>query len=370
MSNAFFYLVFSEHPDRAVHLYLVTIASTTGCGMLIEVIDVGSRKSKAVCSVILYAVSMLTMLSHGQHDLYLIGRVVYGAAAALHHSSFEAYVVHEHGSLGFPDEWLGQTFALLTHLMALLAFGLGIIGQMSAAAGGAHGVILLSFVLFVSTAVYMSLTWSRDINTPRFMMGAFLNNVSLTFTSARKNRSLAYFILISALAESSFTVFSYYWAQLITSTVKEDAEDIPYALIFSAYVCTSMIGAYIHNLFASKIGVDIFFQGVLSGLVASFSLASMVQTPMVVFLSSLAVYGFLGAYWPCIGTLRARAVGAEQRASSQAIVRSLSTLLAILVLLKFHRSATIIMIFCALAVAVAAFFQSRTMQQVSTFLSA
>ena len=346
-----------------MRLFVVTQAAAVGFGALIEIVDVGSRKRRAVLSALLYCTATLSALYTSQPDVLYVGRAVFGLASALHHSSFEAYVLHEHGSLGFPEEWLAQTFAATTHSMALLAFLVGVLGQTVAAAGDVTGVVALCAALFLAAAVYVSASWTADVSSSRFLLGAFLGNLSQTLGASRRNRFLAYFLVVSAAAETALTVFSYYWAQILASVVRDEQVRLPYALVFSAFVCASMVGAYLHSLLAARTGADTFFQAILSGLVAAFSLASMVQTPMVVFLSSLCVYGFVGAYWPCIGTLRARAVGAEQRVASQFVSRVASTALTALILVHLHHSSTLTLIACAGCLAIATAAQSLAAQQ-------
>ena len=54
-----------------------------------QVIDLGARKDKCVLSALLYGASMCSIFLGGHFDRLLLGRGVYGAASALHHSSFE-----------------------------------------------------------------------------------------------------------------------------------------------------------------------------------------------------------------------------------------------------------------------------------------
>lgn len=315
-------------------------------------------------SALLYTLSMVSISIGDDRDVLFIGRVLYGAAAAYHHSSFESYVVAEHASQGFPEEWLAQTFARLTHIIALLGVIVGALGQGVAGMGQVPGVIGLSTCLFGGAGMYVLVAWTPDVNTPSFQLSGFLTNMLHTALAARKSRPLSSFILVSLSAETAFTVFSYYWAQLIASIFKEQQAPLPFALVFSCCVCASMVGAYAHSLLSAKVGADTFFQGVLSGLVAAFSLASMVQTPGVVFMATLVIYALIGAYWPCIGVLRGRCVGAEQRSSSQILSRAVSCFLTVVVLSHLQHSTTLVLISCALMVALAAFFQSHTMQQV------
>lgn len=107
--------------EQITKLYVVTIFSTTAFGILVEIVDIGARKDKCMISAVLYSIGLVSMFFGGHFEMLLLGRVVYGAAAALQHSSFEGYVIHEHTSRGFPDDWLSQTFSFLTHSMAFVA---------------------------------------------------------------------------------------------------------------------------------------------------------------------------------------------------------------------------------------------------------
>lgn len=170
--------------EQITRLYVVTIISTTGFGVLTEIIDIGSRKDKCVISATMYAVGMFSMLFGGHFEMLLLGRVVYGAASALHHSSFEGYVIHEHTSLGYPDDWLSHTFSLLTHSMAFVTAVSGGLGQ-TAVSAGPLGCVVLCCILFVITALYILASWGRDLNGPRFMLSGFLYNLSQTVQAAR-----------------------------------------------------------------------------------------------------------------------------------------------------------------------------------------
>ena len=47
--------------EQITKLYVITLVSTTGCGILTEIVDVGTRKNKCILSGILYTISMLTI---------------------------------------------------------------------------------------------------------------------------------------------------------------------------------------------------------------------------------------------------------------------------------------------------------------------
>lgn len=328
---ASFYPTFSSFEkmdlEKVTRLYIVTIISSTGFGVLIDILDVGARKDKCVLAAILYAVSMMSILMFGGHfETLLLSRVVYGAASALHHSAFELYAIHEHATQGFPDDWLTYTFTMLAHVMALIAALSGTVGQ-TAASSGDLGCVSLACAVFVFSALYMSFVWSKDMASPRFMLSGFLFNLNQTFQAAKSSKHLQLFLLISTLCESAITIFTFYWAPWITSMVSEEGQVVPYEVVFSALVATSMLGNYFYQIYAPAGlglglgGADSTFQALLIGTSACFFLGSIFQTPLFAFFISIAVQLFIGGYWPCIGALRGRVVVPELRSTALSLAR-------------------------------------------------
>ena len=100
------FISFKLNVEQITKLYVITIFSTTISNILNDIFDIGSRKNKCLLSAILYVVScVLILFGSAQHyDMLLISRVLYGMASALHHSSFDAYIISEHSNQGFPDD--------------------------------------------------------------------------------------------------------------------------------------------------------------------------------------------------------------------------------------------------------------------------
>ena len=101
-----------------IKLFLISLASTTFFGLFIEIIDIGSKRMKCILSAILFGLGTLTMFLHN-YDILVIGRIFYGIGSSLLHSGFDSYLIHEHNSQGFPDEWLMQTFSRLVHSIVI-----------------------------------------------------------------------------------------------------------------------------------------------------------------------------------------------------------------------------------------------------------
>lgn len=101
------------------HLFVISILSVTCFSLLNEILDITSKRMKCIASVILFTLATMTLFSN-HYDILILGRILYGAASALLHSGFDSYLIHEHNSQGFPDDWLNNTFGRLIHSMAIV----------------------------------------------------------------------------------------------------------------------------------------------------------------------------------------------------------------------------------------------------------
>lgn len=349
--------------EQITKLYVVTIISTTGFGVLADIVDVGGRKDKCILSAVLYSIAMASMFfGKGTHfETLMLGRVVYGAASALHHSSFEAYVIHEHTTLGFPDIWLSQTFGLLVHAMGLVSGVSGTVGQI-AASSGPLGCPGLCCTLFIVTALYLGFAWGKDNNTPRFLLSGFMFNLNQTMISAKSNRSVTLLLAVSSLCEASIMIFTFYWAPWITSMVSEESLTVPYEIVYATYVAASILGNYIYQMYSSSVGSDNSFQAILIGSSGAFLLGAVFQTPSMAFLISIVINVCVGGYWPSIGFLRGRHVAPELRTTSLTISRVLTVIISVIVLNSIHHSPMLMLTTCAALNGAAAYFQFMIVQ--------
>lgn len=308
--------------EKITKLYLTTIISSTLGSVALEIVDIGSKKDKCFIAALLYSISMFSIFFGGHYEMLLMGRIAYGFASSIQHSCFEAYAIHEHTSRGFPDDWLSHTFSFLTHTMSLVAVLTGIVGQLSSSIGSL-GCITLACILFAITAIYLMVMWEKDVNSPRFMLSGFLFNFSHTMSTIRSNRQMQVLVLISSLCETSIVIFAFYWAPWITAMLDDEDRAIPYEVIFSTMVASSMAGNYLFQVLSGSQGISLenIFQGVLLASSAFYFLGAMFQTPLFAFLVSLLVQGIVGLYWPCIGYYRGKIVVPEQRNTALIIAK-------------------------------------------------
>lgn len=341
---------------QVTKLYIATIVSTTVTAVLTEVVDVGSRKDKCVFSAVLYSISMFSVFFGGHFELLLMGRLVYGAGAALQHSAFEAYAVHEHNVQGFPDDWLGHTFSLLTHCMALMSALSGVLG-LAAAGSGPLGCPVLCCVLFAAAGGYMLVVWEKDSNSPRFMLSTFLGKLGRAVNTVQSNKQVSVLVTVSALCETSIAIFTFYWAPWISAMASEEDKRIPFELIFATFVMASLVGNYLFQMYAHSLlgGTESAFQALMVAASTAYFLGAIFQTPLMAFISALAVQFCVGGYWPSIGQFRGRVVPPDLRNTFLVIPRVTTLVLSIVLLTSIHHSPLLLLASCAALTGTAAY---------------
>lgn len=365
--GSFYYIMITLNLtlEQITKLYIVSVIANTIFGIIFEIVDFGSRRNKCITSAILYVIA-LGSIYLGHFDLLMLTRIIYGAASALLHSSFDSYLVHQHNSLGYPDDWLSQTFSKLTHSMAFVSCISGLIGQ-SSFQMGSLGPLALICLLFSLVTVFISLSWKNDLNGRRFLLSNFLHSFSQTMKAARTNKQVFGLLVISSCSEASITIFTFYWAPWLRSVTGDMglSATFPFVLIFSTYIAASMIGAYTHQLSLSSLGNESIFQSVLLGSSVAYFLGAVFQTPLMVFGVSVLVQGLVGAYWPAVGYARGRVILPEMRSASLSVSRVLTLCLVVPILSGIHHSPMLTLLACSILNAIAAYFQHTLGQTVA-----
>ena len=360
--------------EQITNIYITTVVSTTVWGILIEIFDIGSRKTKCFLAAALYAAALFTLSFGGHYEMVLLSRIMFGAASALHHSSFEAYVIHQHTILGFPEDWLSQTFTLLPHVMAIAAATSGPLGHIaSGLASHGKGCITVVMLLGGFAMFHIQSNWEKDTNPPRFMWSNFLYTMSNTIASAKINNCVRSILLIGAFYEATVVIITFYWAPWLDFVVLNQSGDadaatnFPYEIVFACYICASMLGNYLFQIVSASESVpdSALFNYVLIGTAASYLIASYLSSAMLIFVVSIVIHLLMGAYWSCIGVLRAQHIPPEYRGAPVTLTRVATLVLVMLVLVNVHSSPTMIMLCCGVFAGIAAYLQSTIMNEVS-----
>lgn len=392
--------------DDITRLYIVSVGATAVFGVLMEIFDIGTRKDKCVTTACLFALATFTMFSGGNIEILMIGRCLYGAGSVLLHSAFDSFLVNDHASQGFPDDWLMQSFSKLAHGMTIVAIASGIVGQSVASMFGPFGVAILSIIFFICIALFILNMWNKDVgSSTKFMFSSFSQSMGHAMRSLRTNRQMTLVVGLSVMTEASILIFTFYWAPLLTTAfsnsidmsatsrpapsvlvfpdsvaITNDASSIatsatrylqgsmtsaaaiPFVLIYATFVMSTMLGNYIYTLTVSKYGNDLIFQMMLMVNAASFFLASIMTSPQTVFIASIVIQICIGGYWPSIGWLRGRYFMPEVRGVTITLSRVLTFCAVAPILWAFHENYTLTLLACSGLNAVAVYLQFKITQ--------
>jgi hypothetical protein len=352
IANASFYhtmLHINVPMESIIELYIVTVASTTCFGILLEIVDIGSRKTKCCLSALLFAASLFSMCFEGHEGRLMLGRVVYGAATALLHSSFNSYLVNQHATMGFPDDWLTQTFTMLTHSLALVAGISGSVGETFSSTGD-FGAVSMCIALFLLVLAYMVIVWKQDISGPKFLLSSFMFGMGQAVKTIQSSRAVTLVISLTALAEAGIVIFVFYWAPWLQKVVKEEVgmdSSLPYEVVYSTYISGSMIGTYLVQLYSQHVGMESIFQGILLGTSVFFFIGSSVSTPSLVLLISVVIHLCIGSYWASVGLFRGKYISQDQRSACITISKVMTMIFAASVLKCIHHSSLLILMACS-----------------------
>eukprot|EP00981_Chlorochromonas_danica_P005213 scaffold1046_cov162-Ochromonas_danica.AAC.43 len=344
--------------SQIARLYLATLFASTLTSAAMEIVDIGAKKDRCVLTALLYSASMFSIFFGGHYEMVLLGRLLYGAAQALQHSSFEAYALQQHASNGFPEDWLSHTFSLLTHVMALVAVVSGPVGAL-AVSGGVFGPVAFCSAVFALLSGYIFVVWEKDISSPRFLMSSFLSSLGQSIQAVRANRQLGALLALSSCYEASISIFLFYWAPWIASVTmsEQQVSKVPYEVIFATLVSAAMAGSYLCQLCSGSLSTDSLLSWLLIGTSVCYGLAAMLQSVVVVLPLALVLQVCMGAYWPSIGVYRGRLLLSELRSATLLLPKIAVLAITVVVVGCLHHSPLLLLMSCAALTGCAAYIQ-------------
>ncbi|CAK9111493.1 unnamed protein product [Durusdinium trenchii] len=347
-------------------LFVAGFASSMLTGTFIgSVADAWGRKFCAILYCILYGLACLTKHVN-VYGVLMLGRLLGGAATSLLFSTFECWMVGEHKRCGFPDGLLRYMFGLMFFVQYLAAIGAGWLAQLAASSmpltqvadsdalwyGGSTLPfdLSLAFLLTAMPAIYFM--WQENYGERRGEGVAGLSQVALSFQAGCDALASDWRVPLLGLAvaafESSMYVFVFNWTPALDGC---SAGTPPHGLIFSAFMMACMCGSSLFNLLdasiapikvrprlASKVGlvpkalwpVCLLAAGALATVASSLFTTS---SEALIFFSFLAFEACVGAYFPCVSTVKSELVPEEARAGVYNVYRVPLNMCVVLLLL-------------------------------------
>ena len=284
-----------------------------------SIADRFGRKRNCLLYGLLYGLSCLTKHVNN-FNVLLAGRILGGVATSILYSAFETWMISEHKSTAYPDDWLSHTFTTMTLWDGILAIAGGLLA--SILVDGAHLGMVAPFdaalVMLVATTAVISMTWKENYGDRTVTVS---HNLGKAMNLLFSNSKVALIGIIVSCFESSMYVFVFMWTPKLKSTLRSSEEALPHGVIFASFMVSCMIGSQVYRAL-TKIWTDenilrvAFAVGVVTMIVAAVS-----ESTTVVLVAFFSFEVTVGLYWPSIGTIRARYLPQEVRATLMNVFR-------------------------------------------------
>lgn len=354
-----------SHGDIAF-LFIVGFGSSMVFGTFVGgLADRFGRKANCVVFGVLYSLCCLTKHSH-DFSILLIGRVLGGISTSILMSAFETWMVHEHKKIGYPDEWLSHTFALMTFGNGIVAIVAGLAASMVAGAFNIRAPFDLSLLVLVCGTIIVLKTWEENYGD-QFATG--FSNFRDAWAVLVSNEKVALLGIIQSCFESAMFIFVFEWTPALESSLPEGSA-IPHGLIFAIFMVCIMIGSNIFKSLCNWQPVEHFARMVFGVSAVVLFCPVIVQSHLVRLLAFCVFELCCGIYFPSMGVMRGKYVPEEVRATMMNIFRVGLNLVVVLVLTNVDKlKKGSVFLLCSFVLAVAALAQHRLFVLVGANLS-
>jgi hypothetical protein len=194
--------------------------------------------------VVLYVLSCITKL-WGSFYVLMLGRLLGGISTSLLFSVFEAWMVSEHYSRGFPSELLAETFSWATFGNGIVAILSGIMANSVVDMTDSYvAPFMLAIVFLVSGGVLVQLTWTenygkKDTGAVKITAGSMTESLRSGMRTVLADPSIFAVGSIVALFEGSMYTFVFMWGPVLEESFQDR---LPFGWIFAAFMVCIMIG--------------------------------------------------------------------------------------------------------------------------------
>lgn len=323
------YASYGYTPSEIARLFVAGFGSSMICGTFIgSVADAWGRKKCALLYCALYIAACVTKHTDN-YSFLILGRVLGGAATSLLFSTFECWMVAEHNRRNFGEGLLRYMFGLMFFVQYLAAIGAGLLAQAAATAipltklgdhgffyGGYTTPFLLSALFLVAAIPIIHTLWDENYGEG----GQGDSGIVASLKKGGEAMFSSWKVPIIGLAVSAFEGSMYAFVFNWTPALDAGADTPPpHGLIFSAFMMACMCGSSIFGMLDTSIAptkalVPVVMASAVALSLVAFSLGRGGASAATIFAGFLAFEACVGAYFPCMGTVKSQVVPEDCRA--------------------------------------------------------
>lgn len=335
--------------EQIGQLFVVGFGTSMISGSFVgSLADKYGRKKMCLAYSLLYSICCWTKHSSDFHVL-VVGRFFGGISTSILFSAFEAWLVSEHHSKGYSDEWLSATFSTATTLNGLVAIVSGIVANTLVNAFGFVAPFDLSWILLLAGGAFIALNWPENTGNQSQAITTTLRAATARLVHDPRIPLIG---CIQSFFEGAMYIFVFEWTPALAKSAKAaQVADVPHGWVFASFMTAVMAGSTLFSyLMRQGYKVERFSIGLF--LVAAVALGIPVVTQdlwyrMAAFLLFEAC---VGMFWPCLGTMRSCYVPEEVRATLMNFFRIPLNIIVVVVLYQERDERVVFWVCCGLLV--------------------
>ena len=199
--------------------------------------DKFGRKIMCLVYCITYIVACITKLFN-HYWILMIGRFLSGIATSLLFSSFESWMVCEHGKKGFQGNLIGNIFSLATFGNGLIAVVAGLLANSAAASFGYVAPFVIALIPLSLCGFVINYTWSENYGNQQ---QSIWSSMVTGFTLIQSDPRIAALGLSQSCFEGAMYTFVFMWTPALTNSDNNISEYL--GLIFAVFMVSVMLGS-------------------------------------------------------------------------------------------------------------------------------
>ncbi|KAK4031348.1 major facilitator superfamily transporter [Parachaetomium inaequale] len=273
-----------------------------------------------------YALTCLTMLSDNLIILFL-GRLCGGVSTTLLFSVFPAWMIAEYHNRGLQNTelHLSSVFSKMTTLSCVVAIVSGILGDALVAYFGSRVWPFLAATACSGGAAFLIVqSWKENYGTQSSATSSSFAGLKSALAIAKDPRVLALGVA-SAVFEGTMYLVIFFWSAALKSARAHagSADELPFGLIFSNFMCAMMAGSAIFGL-SSHTRQNVTHLLMATLLIVSCCLSAAVlllEHEMGAFWAICLIELCIGIYFPSMELLKSEVIEDGVRGTAYSVMR-------------------------------------------------
>lgn len=354
------YVSYGFQPHEIGLLFVGGFGSSLVFGTFIgSLADKYGRKKTCLIYSICYVLACCTKTVNDFWVL-MVGRILCGISTSLLFSTFESWMVCEHGRRGFDPALLTETFSYATFGNGVVAVLAGLVANFAAASFGYLAPFILAIAPLSMCFYLVHTSWPENYGdaSPDGLSG-----LQAGFNVIRNDYKVAALGLGQSCFEGAMYIFVFLWTPALKTSEEEAAEKSGEALeestsqflglIFAVFMVCMMAGSSLYRVGSELYGQRaVRFAPLVMHVTALFAIGAtywFYDNKTVVYLSFLTFEVCCGVFFPAYGVIKSAEIPENVRSSVMNIFRIPVNLVVVVVLMQKDTQPHQIFGFCAFA---------------------